>query len=593
MNNKTVVILLLAILALSTFAMIPIKPVSASDGNSKTLTLPDAELMIAEFATKNWGPGTVQSRTDVAGPGVQFNFTGLGPDSGTGVKDDWEVNPLAGGALYSGHYCDFTRFSRYSMCIKNTGTGEIKVCLFMNTGFTSEHAWRDTFWQGAWVTVAPGACMVATLDFSASDQAWSIADDEEFTGHSNGDSGIPVWRLNEVTALGFQVMGVGAGSIILIDTQLYIDPPVVIKYLSDVCVTDFTVSVTLFDFANLMGFDIKLTWDGTLIPFVSTDKTPLDALWPSGWTTLAEQSGAGYYKLAAMSATAASASNPGGSSVLFKVTFHVAKNCNFPLSTSIHFDLVKLCDNTTPTPEPICAVVTDGMYYMNGVTKPDLEIVVVPVTGHHGPPFEECDTFELEVWVTHICPDSPLTDYTIIIQYGTHLAKYLDVDRWNTGFGIKPTGVESPNGTITVSCVGGPTSGNSFFVFALTFHVEFGFEDAHIWKKGLPNYEEFNIALVDATLSFARGTITKTGINMPSDPVTIRVNFIRGDVNCDGKVNIEDISDATYSYDKKDTDPDWDTVKKYDLNDDKVIDIFDFVTIATNYGYGMPNHWYP
>jgi hypothetical protein len=586
MNNKAVAIFVLAIFTLSVIAMIPIKPVQAGDGNSKTLTLPDAELMIGEFATKKYGPGIIALRTDVAGPGVQFDFTGLSVVSSTGVKDDWEVDQLAGGALYSGHYSDFTRFSRYSMCIKNVGTGSVQVCLFMNTGFTSGNAWRDTFWQGPYVTVGAGACVIAELDFSHSDQAWNIADDQEFTGHTNGEHGTPVWRLNEVTGIGFQVLGDGAGSIVLIDTQLYIDPPVVTKELGDVCVTDFTVSVTLFDFANLMGFDIKLTWDGTLIPFVSADKTPLTALWPAGWITLVEQSGAGYYKLAAMSSTAASASNPGASSVLFKVTFHVAKNCNFPLSTSIHFDLVKLSDDTTPTPEPICAVVTDGMYYMNGVTKPDLEIVVVGE--YHSPPFEYCDNFELEVWVTHICPDSPLTDYEgLTIEYDTHLAKYLHVDREPFGPAIA---VEGPTGTIMVSCASGvPTSGVRFLLFALTFHVEFGFEDAHIWKKGFANYEEFNIAMFDATLSFAQGTITKTGIAMPG-PVTIRVDFIRGDVNCDGKVNIDDISSCAYSYDKKQGDSDWDTVKKYDLNDDKVIDIFDFVSIATNYGYGLPHH---
>jgi hypothetical protein len=583
MNKKTVAIFLLAIFAISTIAMIQITPVKAGDGNSKTLTLPDAELMIAEFLVKQWGPGT-WTRTNVAGPGVQFDFAGL-TSSGTATGDKYELDPLAGGL--GTHYADFTRFNRYSMCFKNVGTGLLSVCLFMNTGFTGSDPRRDTFWQGDWVDVGAGECKIVTLDFSSA-TVYNAEDDPDYPHYSGGTTGIAVWRLDEVTNIGFQVCGSDGGSIILKDTQLYIDPPVVTKILSDVCVTDFTVSVTLYDFANLMGFDIKLTWDGTLIPFVSADTTTLDALWPAGWTILAEQSGAGYYRLAAISSTAAPASNIGGSSVLFKVTFHVAKNCNFPLSTSIHFDSVKLSDNTTPTPEPICAVVTDGMYYMNGVTKPDLTIVVVPAPGGHGPPFEYCDNFELEVYVTHICPDSPLTDYEdLTIEYDTHLAKYLDVDRWGS-FGVG-SDAESPEGTVMVSCpVGVPTSGD-FLLFALTFHVEFGLEDAHIWKKGFANFETFNIALVDATLSFAQGTIPKTGITMPG-PVTIQVNFIRGDVNCNGYVNIDDISDAAYSYDKKSTDLDWDTVKKYDLNDDKYIDVFDFVAIATNYGYGLPHH---
>jgi hypothetical protein len=306
---------------------------------------------------------------------------------------------------------------------------------------------------------------------------------------------------------------------------------------------------------------------------------------PNKWAVAKEESGAGFYKLAAAS-TSAAASNTGASS-LFKMTFQVDRGCNFPLSTPIDFDMVKLSDNAQPVPNPIIATVTDGMYYISA-TIPDLEIVVVPALGGHNPPFEECDNFELEVWVTHICPDSPLTDYTIIIQYGTHLAKYLDVDRWNTTFGTG-TGVESPPGTITVICNGGPGSGNRFFLFALTFHVEFGFEEAHIWKIGLSNFETFQIALVDATLSFAQGYIYKTGIAMPG-PVTIQVNFIRGDVDCDGDVDTSDIGDVAFYYDVKQVDPDWNTAKKYDLNDDKIVDIFDIVTVATKFGYGTPGN---
>jgi hypothetical protein len=594
MNNKTVVaIFVLVILALSVFAMIQILPVKAVG----SCTLSDTYLMSADFGYRwNGPPGTFVTKTDISGPGVQFDFTDLGK---VAMGDDYPVAQGAGGALYDGHYSDFSGYWGYSVLFVNQGPDTIEVHLFMNTGFTSSPhtAAEDTFWASNWISLAKDQRAIVTLDFSSCGQVYHADDDPvpEWR-HDDGTGGWPVQRLQEVTGIGFEVIDSGSASASVIVSgdlaHLYIDPPAVNKAPGD---PDFTVAVTLSNFANLYGFEIKLTWNNTLITFVSADKTPLNTLWPaippetSGWAVILETSGAGFYRLA-VSSIGSVASNA-GASVLFRVTFHIAKSCNFPLSTPIHFDVVKLVDNGTPTPNPIPATVTDGMYYISG-TIPDLEIVVVPAPGGHGPPFEYCDNFELEVWVTHICPDSPLRDYTIVIQYdanlATHLAKYLDVDRWSS-FGTG-TAAEAPLGTITVSCTGGPQSGDRFLLFALTFHVEFGFGDAHIWKKGLPNYETFPISLVDATLSFGvLGNIPKTGITMPG-PVTIQVDFIRGDVNCDGKVDIDDISSAAFYYDKKLGDPDWDTAKKYDLNDDKVIDIFDIVSIATKYGYGTPGN---
>jgi hypothetical protein len=47
-------------------------------------------------------------------------------------------------------------------------------------------------------------------------------------------------------------------------------------------------------------------------------------------------------------------------------------------------------------------------------------------------------------------------------------------------------------------------------------------------------------------------------------------------------VNIDDISDVAYYYGQQAS------VKlEYDLNDDGIINVYDLVTIATNYGYGL------
>jgi len=142
-------------------------------------------------------------------------------------------------------------------------------------------------------------------------------------------------------------------------TQLYINPSLVSEAPENVGDT-FVLNVTLSNFTNFAGFDINLTWDSSIISFVSTDKTPLNTLWPAGWTTVYEQSGNGYYELAAV-ALATSASNT-GASVLFSLTFTIATSGTSPLQTPIHFALAQLSDANS---NPIPATVTDGEYTMS------------------------------------------------------------------------------------------------------------------------------------------------------------------------------------------------------------------------------------
>jgi hypothetical protein len=596
MNNKTVVILLLAILALSTFAMIQIKPVKAAE----TLTLSDDEMMLSEFMWL-FDPGSsLTGKTNVAGPGVQFDLAGLGK---AGIGDNYPVNQLAGGALYDGHYSDFTAYDKYSMLFVNVGSGTIQVSLYMDTGFTDSPGrdWHyDTFWCSNWVTLGPHQSAVVTLDFSASGQAWNIADDPQWgSGHTDGESGTPIWRLNEVTNIGFQVLGSGTASVIVSGTftLLYIVPPETHKTKDDVCTT-FDVYVTIENFHYLAGFDIKLTWDSNLITETAHDyETYLTTLWggPKGtkWTVIRDEPVPGSYRLA-VAALATSASDP-GATVLLKKTFHVDRSCNFPLQTAIHFELAKLSDDNG---EPIPATLTDGMYYISE-TRPDLEFKVqkwnkvTQVWEYIVPPynFEFCDNLRIEVYVSHIHDCSLLTDYHLKIQYSTHLTKFLNAEEWGLGW-APGTSSETTPGEIDVSNTGLGWSGEEGLLFALKFHVEFANIEEHVWKKGSLNYETFvidaNSQIIGATLSFDTRGITFGGIDIPTMPLTIKVNFIRGDVRVDGKVNMDDIGDAAYYYDKTSADPDWVLlIRRYDLNNDNIVDIFDIVSIATNFGYGM------
>ena len=569
MKIKAEVAVLLAIFLLSSIAMMSLMPVKASSG--PTLTLSNAELNDAFLY--EWGPGTLTAKSISASPsGVEFDFTGLASASDTGVGNNWPINPEAGGA--GPEYCDFSAYTRYTMLFTNIGTDPVQVCLFMNTGFDGN---PNVYWASTTVTISSGQSQTVTIDFSSSYKSVP-------GGGSTTYWGLPVQNLNQVSNIGFQVWcaSSGAEKIVvsgLTGTLLYTNPANIQKAPSDVSST-FKVSVTLENFANLMGFDIQLTWDNSLITYVSSDTTPLNALWPTWDIVYGPAQSAGSYELAATSISTA-ASNT-GASVLFTLTFQVtSKTSNFQLSTPITFAVVKLSDNSVPVPQPIPATVTNGTYYMSS-TPPDLEFQVEKyATGSWNlvsSPYDfECtNLFTVDVYVTDISANSPLQGYDVKIAYDPSLVACQGVLTWG------PFGTGTFNNVTGVADVSasGTFSGSEELLFRLEFEVEFTATANHIWKYGNANYMTFQVSIASATLSFGSlGSIPISGITTPS-PLTIEVGFIRGDVDCNGVVNLADISDIAYYYNKASS-----ARPEYDLNNNGFIDIYDIVTAATNFGY--------
>jgi hypothetical protein len=200
------------------------------------LSLSDAE-MGGQFAYE-YGPGTVTAITDIAGPGVRFDFTGLSTSSGTTVGDDFAVSDLAGGAYKTYGVTtpfstrgDFSAYTKYRMIFTNVGTKPVTVNLKLNTGWTAPPpeyaaAWRDTFWQNTWTYIAPGESKTIILDFFAA-EVWNAVDEKEYIAYPDGTTGIVVWRLDEVSDIGFQILGDGEGSVIVSGrpspSEVYVD----------------------------------------------------------------------------------------------------------------------------------------------------------------------------------------------------------------------------------------------------------------------------------------------------------------------------------------------------------------------------------
>jgi len=366
------------------------------------------------------------------------------------------------------------------------------------------------------------------------------------------------------------------------NVKLYIDPPLVNKAPGDVD-SFFDIFVTIDNVTDLYGFDIRVSWDNTLLTLDSTVKgTYFDTMWgPAGWEISVEGAygggggGGGGYKLVALSLHNSFTKDP-GAQVLFAMHFKIIKSCNFILETPFYFDLVKLSDKNW---QPILHAKTNGQYIMDK-TVPDLEFELVDTTPTK--PFEFCKTFQIKVYVTHICAN--LKDYNLVILYDTELLKLTGVD-WTDGVLGGPSDgasyTELPPGTITIVDTGGLVwSGLKGLLFTLTFHIEFDDRIEHIWRTGTPHDLTAHVSFENAQLSFLEGTIPMIGITMPA-PLNIVVHLIRGDVDCDGNVDVFDLRCVANYYDQS-------TPEKYDLTMDGTIDIFDLVAVATNIGYPPP-----
>ena len=174
-------------------------------------------LLSSEYASPAWGPGTL-SRTDAPGEAVEFSFTGLS-NSGTALKDNFPVQDY-GQILPSHGSGDFSLYDGYSLWLRNVGTTPVTVSLFLGTGFTGasgvpSNDWtNDTFWQSVWQGISPGETLVLTLDFDNA-QAYNIWDNKP--PHTQGSEtqwlAINDYDRTEVSAIGFQVLGSGNGTI--------------------------------------------------------------------------------------------------------------------------------------------------------------------------------------------------------------------------------------------------------------------------------------------------------------------------------------------------------------------------------------------
>ncbi|MFB3880137.1 MAG: PEP-CTERM sorting domain-containing protein [Armatimonadota bacterium] len=195
---------------------------SAAAALAADYTLPDAELVSSAQFTKDYGSSSLDGRTDVPGPGVQFKVTLATADHGKiGIGDKFPTDAAAGFAKdpVLGHDTSLAAYSRYTMTVAYLSGpigSDIDLGLFMNTGLTgasgypSNDTTNDTWWGGPWTTLRLGETRTLVLDFDAA-EAWNIADNK--APHTGGglhwvNGGIYTINdrdRNEVSNIGIQV----------------------------------------------------------------------------------------------------------------------------------------------------------------------------------------------------------------------------------------------------------------------------------------------------------------------------------------------------------------------------------------------------
>jgi hypothetical protein len=355
---------------------------------------------------------------------------------------------------------------------------------------------------------------------------------------------------------------VGAG------TKLYIDPHLTEKRASDIGTT-FDVNVTIQNVNDLWGFDINVTWDQTLLTPVGVDfSAPLDRVWGSGnWYFVKNETGAGYYKLVALST--ANSFNSSAATTLATLRFRVEDPHTGVLKqTAIHFDIHKLSDSKFTS---IVHTAEDGLYTITG-GKPTLIL---------NPAAKMCRTFgETFTVQINVSNGDNADDFSFEIHYNATLLDVVGIT-WNT-WGSGTYTADEVNGILT-----GHTSGTSLTGNVTLLTITFNATYYHLWKDestitGWKNIQNGAIYIQWANISYPTTpdlSYVRGGLNQIDVGPDFAYTFspIQGDMDNNGVVDIYDIRTIAAFYD---------TVNPtYNLTGDSTIDIFDIVVVASNFGY--------
>jgi hypothetical protein len=364
-------------------------------------------------------------------------------------------------------------------------------------------------------------------------------------------------------AIAIRVQPVSAAGVVL-----GFDPPTTVTHDPE---SSFNVGLQITDSYRLFAFDFNITWDNSLITYNSeTHETYLNAIWGlNNWALVRAEGGAGYLRYAAISLR--DEFNGTGAQTLLTLRFDIVNpTTNSMKQTSLHFDMHVLANKDVGG--SVDHVANDGTVEIWG-KKPILSLNPTKTFFRMAN-----ETFDVAVEVSDALS---VTGFISEIDYNATMLKFI------SGTVIYGTGTITPdevNGKIDVSISGSPSEPTT--LITITFNMSY----FHIWKDehtitGWKNIQTGTIHIQTATLTYPSGQPSlalPTGINYGGD-VTCTWSPIQGDVKLDGVVDIFDLVKVANLYDKNDA--------TYNLTGagSDLIDIFDLVVVASNFGY----HYYP
>jgi len=302
----------------------------------------------------------------------------------------------------------------------------------------------------------------------------------------------------------------------------------------------------------------------------------LNTIWGPGgdgvdWSLVNNTGGTGFFRYVALGLKPNNNFTTTGTQTLLKLTFDIVNpTTNSMKETPLHFDINKLSNVGY---QEIVHSANDGTVQIWGTT-PTLSL---------NPLIKECRMLNQEFDIAvNVANALSLTSLTFDIRYDAQLLDFVSVTWGVWGSGLEDHSVD---GTFSGSTNGGAQDGTQLL---LTIRLKAAF--SHIWKDELtiPGWQNIltgNIYIQSATLDYPTPqpdlTYTRGGtgnkINVGSD-VTYTWSPIQGDVELDGDVDIFDLRDVSAFYDQ--TNETWNLTGASGL-----IDIFDLVVIANNFGF--------
>ena len=356
-------------------------------------------------------------------------------------------------------------------------------------------------------------------------------------------------------------------------TTVGFNPPTTVKQNPPDSFFDVYLEVT--DVSGLFGFDFMITWDNSIITYNSEDHVAyLNAIWGTGedvtWTVVNATGGAGWFRYVALSLGTEFTTT--GTQTLLKLRFNiVAPTTNSMKETSLAFAIHKLSNKIY---QELTHTANNGIVQISGKT-PTLSLI---------PTTRTCRKLDEEFDVVVSVSDAlSVTSLTFDIQYNAALLDCVSVT-WNVwGPGTEDHSVD---GMVTGSASGSAQDGTQTL---LTIRFKAAF--FHIWKDQLtivPLWQNILTGFIyiqSATLDYPSPqpvlTYTREApdntINVGAD-VTYTWSPIQGDVDLDGTVDIFDVRDVSIWYDQDNA--------TYNLTGaSNLIDIFDLVVIANNFGF--------